>query len=128
MPSPPQDALVEALGIVFDLPEPGLALARLELGPQHRNPYGAVSGVVLYALVDYGMGAALEPALEGGETSATVNIAIQYLAPVRGSRVEAEARLVRRGRRLAHLQAEVRSAGEVVALAVGAFAILPPPR
>ncbi len=60
----------------------GYALSELEVEPRHLNPYGTLHGGVLYTMADTGMGAALASTLVAGETSATIEINIVYIAAV----------------------------------------------
>jgi acyl-CoA thioesterase len=93
----------------------------------HLNPYGVVHGGVIYSLVDTAMGAAVHTRLAQGERCATIEIKINYLAPVTAGDLAAEARLVERTKRIAVLEARVRSdGGQLVAVATGTFYIQQP--
>lgn len=92
--------------------------------PEHMNPHGAVHGGVVYTLVDYAMGGAVTSRLLRGERCATLEIKINYLAPVSAGRLVAEARMVARTARVAVLEARVHAEGDrLVALASGSFYI-----
>jgi acyl-CoA thioesterase len=115
-------ALARRLGLRRTRMAGGEATMDLTVGPDHLNPYGVVHGAVVYALVDTAMGAALVSRLETGERCATLEVKIQYLAPVAAGGLRAEARLVERTRRIAVLEARVWSDGDrLVALATGTF-------
>lgn len=92
--------------------------------PSHMNPHGVVHGGVIYTLVDYAMGGALTSVLEPGERCATIEVKVQYVAPVERGTIRADARVVTRTRRLGILETRV-YAGEdhLVALATGTFVI-----
>lgn len=99
----------------------------LTVRPEHMNPYGVVHGGVVYTLVDYAMGGALTSRLEPGERCATLEIKIQYLAPVSGGELRADAIVVERTRRVGVLEARVRTGdGRLIALATGTFYIQSP--
>lgn len=102
----------------------GRSRGRLRLDARHRNPHGVAHGAVLYAMADTGMGAALQPDLDEGESCATIEIKMVYLAPVRDGVLACETCVVQRGRRVAVLESEVRHEGRLVAKALGTFAIL----
>jgi acyl-CoA thioesterase len=88
------------------------------------NPHDVVHGGVVYTLVDYAMGGALVSVLEPGEQCATLEVKINYLAPVTGGELAAEAAVVERRQRVAVLGARVASdGGRLVAVALGSFAI-----
>lgn len=102
----------------------GQATFALTVGPQHMNPHGIVHGGVLYTLVDFAMGGALTSALEPGERCATLEVKINYVAPVDSGEVRAEASVVSRSRRIGLMEARVHGDGErLVALATGSFYI-----
>jgi acyl-CoA thioesterase len=78
----------------------------------------------VYALVDYAMGGAVTSGLERGERCATLEIKINYLAPVSRGSFAAEAWVVARTARIAVLEARVQAEGDrLVALATGSFYI-----
>lgn len=95
----------------------------IEIGPQHFNPYGVVHGGVIYSLADTSMGAVLAPSLAENELTATIEIKINYLTPVRDGVIRAETTLVNRGRRVAVLESDVFNGDRHVAKALGTFAI-----
>jgi acyl-CoA thioesterase len=102
----------------------GRARWELAVDPRHLNPHGIVHGGVIYTVADTAMGAALVSRLEPGETCTTLEIKMQYLAPVTGGVIAAEAALVQRSRRIGVLEARVIDAGDrLVALATGTFYI-----
>lgn len=88
------------------------------------NPHGVVHGGVVYSLVDYAMGGALTSRLDPGERCATLEVKINYLAPISGGTLRAEARVVERTKRIGVLEARVHTdGGRLVALATGSFYI-----
>ena len=90
----------------------------------HMNPHGVVHGGVVYSLVDYAMGGALTSRLEPGERCATLEVKINYLAPVSKGTLRAEARVIKRTKRIGVLEATVHADGDrLVALATGSFYI-----
>jgi uncharacterized protein (TIGR00369 family) len=98
---------------------------RLELTPgdRHRNELGAVHGAVVTALLDGAMGRAIGRRLAAGETCATVQLSVQFLAPAEGE-LHALSRTLRVGRTVAFLEAECRrSDGTLVASAHGTWAL-----
>jgi acyl-CoA thioesterase len=101
----------------------------LEVRPEHLNPHGVVHGGVVYALADYAMGGALTSRLGPGERCATLEIKINYLAPVAEGSLAAEAQVIERSTRVGVLEARVLAgADRLVALATGTFFIIQGPR
>ena len=85
----------------------GTATVELEAGPRHHNPMGIVHGGVLCDIADAAMGVALASVLAEGESFATVSLAANYLRPVVESKLVASARVIHRGRTIAHLECDV---------------------
>jgi uncharacterized protein (TIGR00369 family) len=99
---------------------------RLSVRPDLLNQGGLLSGIVAYALIDYGMGAALWPHVTAEEFFATISIGITYIATAREGEVVCRTQLDRRTRTTAALRSEVTHKDErLLATAVGAYAIFP---
>ena len=99
---------------------------RLTIRPDLRNQGGLLSGIVAYALVDYGMGAALWPHVTPEEFFATISIGITYIATAREGEAICRTQLDRRTRGTAALRSEVtHDSGKLLATAVGSYAIFP---
>ena len=101
----------------------GTSRVVLDAGDEHLNPSGAVHGGVLATMIDVAMGTAV--AADGGQSPVTVSLTVTYLEPGRPGRLEATARLRKRGKRLTVVEAEVVQDGDVVADALATFAVQP---
>lgn len=101
----------------------GASIVAVEAGEQHLNPGGAVHGGVLATMIDVAMGTAV--ATTGGRAPVTVSLSVTYLEPGRAGRLEARARVRKRGKRLMVVEAEVLQDGDVVADALGTFSVKP---
>jgi acyl-CoA thioesterase len=112
------------IGMTVQPSGPGQSRGELTVTQVHLNPHGVAHGAVLFALVDTGMGAALYTALAPGQSCATIEIKINYLAPVRAGRVSCHTTLVRQGRNVAYLESRLtREDGSLVATASGNYAL-----
>ena len=126
-PAAPTFWLQEQLGFAIAKGE-GTARVTIECDERHLNPHGTVHGAVVFAMVDTGMGAATMSVLDDASMCATIEIQLRYLAPVFRGSVAADVRVVKAGRRVVHLAADVTDhRGAVVATASGSFAVLPRP-
>jgi len=97
---------------------------RLTIRPDLMNLGGLLSGAVTYAMVDYGMGAALWPHTTEEEAIATISISINYLQTAREGDVVCRCALDRRTRSTAALRGEVRHEdGRLLCTAIGSYAI-----
>ena len=101
----------------------GTSVVAVDAGEEHLNPAGAVHGGVLATMIDVAMGTAV--ATTGGESPVTVSLAVTYLEPGRAGRLQARARVRKRGTRLMVVEAEVVQDGDVVADALGTFSVKP---
>jgi uncharacterized protein (TIGR00369 family) len=85
-----------------------------------------LSGVATYALVDYTMGSALWKETAEEEAIATINIAINYVRTATEGEAVCVTQVDRRNRTNAVLRSEVRRGdGELLATAIGTYAIFP---
>jgi uncharacterized protein (TIGR00369 family) len=116
------------LGIEVERPEPGEARARMTVASHHRNGVGDVHGGVIASLLDTAMGIAVISVGEGSRCL-TTSLTVQFMENVRDGTVEASGRVVRRGRRVAFTEGEVRdSRGRLIATAQGVFHLAPASR
>ena len=97
---------------------------RLTVRPDLLNSVGRLLGPVAFAMVDYSMASALLGTLQPGESMATTNISINFLASTDTGDVVCTTRVDRRGRRAAFLTSELRHDGRLLATAIGTFAII----
>jgi uncharacterized protein (TIGR00369 family) len=101
-------------------------VARFAIRPELINAGGLLSGVATYALVDYTMGSALWKETAEDEAIATINISINYVRTATEGEAVCETRVDRRNRTNAVLRSEVRrDDGELLATAIGTYAIFP---
>jgi len=83
---------------------------------------GVVHGGVTATLADVAMGHGAAPHVDGVQQCVTVESKIQYLYPARGERLEAESRVLKRGKNLIIMEARVTCDGKLVACATGTYA------
>jgi uncharacterized protein (TIGR00369 family) len=95
-------------GFVVAEAEPGRVLLRMRVDKRHMQVHGVVHGGVLAALADTAGGLATYISLPRVKRVATIEMKINYLESVEGGTVEAEARLIRRGRHLAVVDCDIR--------------------
>jgi uncharacterized protein (TIGR00369 family) len=101
----------------------GGSVVTVEAAEHHLNPHMSVHGGVLATMIDVAMGTAV--ASTGGQSPVTVSLAVTYLEPGRPGRLEARARVRKRGKRLMVVEAEVVQGDDVVADALGTFSVKP---
>jgi uncharacterized protein (TIGR00369 family) len=113
----------EHVGLQVEPGEEGTGRVVLDAGDDALNPHGTVHGGVLATMLDVAMGTAV--ATTGGESPVTVSLTVTYLEPGRPGRLEATARVRKRGRRLMVVEGQVVQEGELVADALATFSVRP---
>jgi len=95
--------------------------------PAHYNPYGALHGGVVMALLDSAMGQTVASAVHAQQRfNAAAEMTTHFLAPVMTGRLTAEAHVVKLGKRLAVVEARATAEdGTLVAIATASHALLP---
>jgi uncharacterized protein (TIGR00369 family) len=115
VPPPPIGRL---LGFVLKAIEPGRAVFEMEIDERHHNPMGTLHGGVYCDLADAAMGYAYAATLAEGETFTTVELKINFFAPVRKGKLTAEASVLRAGANLGYVECDVNDGeGRLVARA-----------
>ena len=94
-------------GIDIVKAEPGNALLSMPVRPDLHNGVGWLLGGMLVAIADEAMALALYPLLEKNEGIATIAESTSFIRGVRKGTIHAEARVIRKGRRVAFMEAEV---------------------
>jgi len=93
--------------------------------PHLMNPHGVLHGAVLFAAMDTAMGGAVTSLLGDGETCATIEAKINYLAPVTGGRLTATATVIQKGGRVVVAEARATTEdGRLAGVMIGTFIIL----
>lgn len=121
------DHFTSLVGIEMMRCEDGECSTRLEIRDELLHGGGVVQGGVPFTMCDSAMAQALRSSLEPGQGSATIEVKISFLEAVREGTLVCEARMVRRGKRVAFLEAKVTEGDRLVATATGSFAILQHP-
>jgi uncharacterized protein (TIGR00369 family) len=94
-------------GIDIVKAEPGRAVLTMPVRPDMHNGVGWLQGGMLVAVADEAMALALYPLLEKNEGIATIAESTSFIRGVQKGTVLAEARVIRKGRRVAFMEAEV---------------------
>ncbi len=123
---------------VGDFFSPNLALGMrpLEFGPGTSrwswesqpasvlNPFGTLHGGYLAVFIDEMLSTAIASVLEGGEWAVTAEVKLSYLRALRPGPLSGEARVIRRTRVLAFLEASIANErGEIAVTASSTWAI-----
>ncbi|MEJ7584397.1 MAG: PaaI family thioesterase [Acidimicrobiales bacterium] len=114
------------LGMRLEQFEAGYLRASLDVRPEFLTPFGNLHGGTIAALVDHVLGSVLYPHMGKGQWAATTEFKLNYLSPVTGGVLVAEARIMNMTRRIAVVRVEVENEARVVAAAQGTVMIVDP--
>jgi len=113
------------LGLHYLERKSGQVACAIDIDRSLYNPGNIAHGGVVFTLADSAMGAAVFMMLGPGQRSVTAELKLNYLAPVTSGTVTATANVVKKGKRLAVVTAEVRDDRDrLIGLAQGTFAIV----
>jgi acyl-CoA thioesterase len=117
---------IASMGI--EVPELGLGYARfvMPFKPGLANSIGLLQGGMIGALADEAVAYALWSLVPENELISTVEMKINFLAPVRRGPVEAVARIAKRGRTISLGEVEVMEQGQLVAKGLFTYIHLQP--
>ena len=111
--------LAGAWGVEVVSAEAGIAVVRLPAQPLLLRPGNTVSGPALMGLADVAMWAALLSVTGGRDESVTSSMTVNFLRPAGSGPVLAEARIVKRGKRMVFGDIMLRAEGsEAIAVHV----------
>ena len=95
------------LGIELDEISPGTATLGLTVRKELKQNHGVIHGGAIASLIDTAMAFAIISLLAPQEKVTTVDLTISYLRPITAGRMTAAAKVVRSGRRLFVVSADV---------------------
>lgn len=100
---------LEFLGFDVESVGAGHAVFILDVQAHHKQLHGVVHGGILAAMADTTAAIAAYTAVPRGTEVVTVELKINYLEPVPGGRIRAEARVLRAGRNFVVTECEIRN-------------------
>ena len=115
------------LGLQVESVEPGLAVMTLPIRDDLKQNHGVVHGGAIASLIDSAMAFAIIPLLAEKERTTTVDLTVHYLRPLTEGVAKSTARVVRAGRRVIVVSAEVLDQNDrLVATALSTYLRLTP--
>jgi uncharacterized protein (TIGR00369 family) len=110
------------LGIELVAATRGSATLRLEVRNELKQNHGVLHGGAMAALIDTATAFAIVSQLTAPEKFTTVDLSVNYLRPLTGGSATCQARVLRSGRRLFTISAEVHDdAGNLAAIALSTY-------
>ncbi len=108
-------------------PDDGSSAVTMPINPNHLQQAGRVQGGIVATLADYAFYRAVRPLLRPGETTTTIEIKINFLAPAEKGELAATARIIRPGRRVMVGEMEVKDQdGKLIAQGLGTYLVIQP--
>lgn len=115
------------VALVIESAENGRARVRMKWRPEHALASGILHGGFLAIVADAAVHTAAHTLLKPGEALTTVELKTNFLAPVRGQDVVAEASIVKRGRTIVLGDVDIRvESGEIVGKSLVTYMVLAP--
>jgi acyl-CoA thioesterase len=115
---------VGLLGFEFVRAERGAATFALDVREELTRMGGILHGGAVVSLLDTAAAFAVHTVIEPEGRTVTVDLTVHFLRPASGGRIEAHARVLRRGRRVCILSVEARdSSAEIIATATMTYFI-----
>jgi uncharacterized protein (TIGR00369 family) len=112
----------ELLGFDVESVQDGRAIFRLDVRPKHKQIHGVVHGGILAALADTTAAIAAYTVIPRGTELATLELKINYLEPVPGGSVKADAKVLRAGRNFIVTECDIfNETGSLAAKAILTF-------
>ena len=97
----------QLIGMQIEQAQDGKGRARIQVDRRLMHPQQMVHGGVIFTLADSAMSMALISKLPAGTPFSTIEAKINYLAPVRGGEIVAEATILQQGRTIAVIEASI---------------------
>ena len=102
--------------------KPGEATVKLLMRDELRQPYGILHGGATASLIDTATAFAVISVLDENEKATTVDLTVHYLRPLTSGAAICTAKVVRAGRRLLTVSAEVANdEGKLIATALSTY-------
>ena len=115
---------VGLLGFEFVRAERGAATFALDVREELTRMGGILHGGAVVSLLDTAAAFAVHTVIEPDARTVTVDLTVHFLRPASAGRIEAQARILRRGRRVCILSVEARDAdAEIIATATMTYYI-----
>jgi acyl-CoA thioesterase len=123
LPFPPPP-FWKLLGIEVVEMDVGYAKLGMPFHEKLTQPYGLVHGGALFSLADSAAAVAIGSMFEPERKFVTVEMKINFLLPVKDGMMEAEARIIRKGKRIIPVEIDISNKERLIAKATATYIIL----
>jgi uncharacterized protein (TIGR00369 family) len=97
----------QTISLTIERMDEGGSQLRISSARKHKNLWGTVHGGVIASLADAACSASIFPHLKDDEMIMTAGLQLHYFVPVKRGDLFGKGRVIRRGRHLAHAEAEI---------------------
>lgn len=113
---------INLIGMEFVDIKSGEAVIKLRMRDELRQPHGILHGGATASVIDTAMAFAVITCLADGEKASTVDLTVHYLRPVSEGEIVCTAKIVRAGKRVLTISAEVvNGEGKMIATALSTY-------
>ncbi len=113
---------IQLIGMELVKIQAGETTIRLKMRDALRQPHGLLHGGATASVIDTATAFAVVSVLADGEKASTVDLTVHYLRPVFEGEIVCTARIVRAGKRLLTVSAEVvNNEGKLIATALSTY-------
>ncbi len=123
-PNQTVNPLFQYLGVIVQTISPERAILRLPLRHEFTQGAGVVAGGVIATLADESMAHVVVANLDDGQSTATVEMNVRFLRSIIEGEISAEAKVVKKGRQIITVSAEVRDQKKSLLADAGASFII----
>ncbi len=117
--------LFQYLGVIVERISPENTTLRLPIKEGFIQGAGVVAGGILATIADEAMAHVVLANLKEGESTATIEMNMRYLRPIEEGEINAVARIIKKGRQIITVTAEVRDAkNSLLAYAGASFMVI----
>jgi uncharacterized protein (TIGR00369 family) len=116
--------LFQYLGIIAEHISPKKAILRLPIKYEFNQDAGVVAGGILATIADEAMAHVVLANLSENQSIATIEMNIRYLRSIKEGEIRAEGRIIKKGRRIITVAAEVRDKKNFLLAHAGASFII----
>lgn len=116
------DPFSRLIGMRLTAFESAMAEITIDMRDELRQPHGLLHGGVTATLIDTAMAFAVITVIDRSEKASTVDLNVHYLRPHKDGRIVCRAEIVKAGRRLLTVSADVfDEAGKKIATAIATY-------
>lgn len=104
--------------------ENGESIVEMPINDEIKQMYGTVHGGMIGTLIDMAMASAVTSLMSNEENAVTVDLSVHYLSGAKEGTLIGKGRVIKKGRKMAFLEADVWNENRLVAKGTASFMIV----